>query len=168
MEAEGNLNAASPAEGGPSAGPQAEFDPSAAPQAALRVLDAYRAAVHDRDLDAFAACYDRDVRVFDMWGAWSYEGIEAWRGMAREWFGSLGSERVAVEVDDVQVTAGTDLAVLSGFITYAGLSADGARLRAMQNRLTWTLALRDGTWRVIHEHSSAPADFATGKVTPQR
>ena len=140
----------------------------AAPEAILRVLDAYRAAVYDKDLDAFVACYDRDVRVFDMWGTWSYDGIEAWRGMATEWFGSLGSERVAVEVDDVQITAAPDLAVLSGFVTYAGLAADGTRLRAMQNRLTWTLTLRDGVWRVIHEHSSAPVDLETGKVTLQR
>ena len=31
-----------------------------------------------KDVDAFAALFDVDVRVFDMWGVWSYDGIAAW------------------------------------------------------------------------------------------
>ena len=78
------------------------------------VLEAYRDAVHAKDVDAFVALYDEDVRVFDMWGRWSYEGAGAWREVAVEWFGSLGSERVAVELQDVQIIIGDRVAVEEG------------------------------------------------------
>ena len=132
------------------------------------LLDAYRDAVHAKDVDAFVAIFADDVRVFDMWGAWSHDGIDAWREMAEAWFGSLGDERVRVEFDDVQTTVGEDVAVLSAFVTFAGLSADGNELRSMNNRLTWGLRKTAGTWKVVHEHTSAPVEMATGKVDLKR
>jgi ketosteroid isomerase-like protein len=45
----------------------------------IQVLDSYKAAVKAKDVDAFVALYDQDVRVFDLWGVWSYQGVEAWR-----------------------------------------------------------------------------------------
>ena len=132
------------------------------------LLDAYRDAVDAKDVDAFVAIFADDVRVFDMWGTWSHDGIDAWREMAEGWFGSLGDERVRVDFDDVQTTVGEDAAVLSAFVTFAGLSADGQELRSMNNRLTWGLRKVDGTWKVVHEHTSAPVDMATGKVDLRR
>ena len=132
------------------------------------LLDAYRDAVHAKDVDAFLAIFADDVRVFDMWSTWSHDGIDAWRAMAEGWFGSLGDERVRVDFDDVQTTVGEDAAVLSAFVTFAGLSADGQELRSMNNRLTWGLRKVDGTWKVVHEHTSAPVDMATGKVNLRR
>jgi uncharacterized protein (TIGR02246 family) len=132
------------------------------------LLDAYRDAVDAKDVDAFVAIFADDVRVFDMWGTWSHDGIDAWREMAEGWFGSLGDERVRVDFDDVQTTVGEDVAVLSAFVTFAGLSADGEELRSMNNRLTWGLRTVDGTWKVVHEHTSAPVEIATGKVDLRR
>jgi len=132
------------------------------------LLEAYRDAVHAKDVDAFVAIFADDVRVFDMWGAWSHDGIDSWREMAEGWFGSLGDERVRVEFEDVQTAGGDDAAVLSAFVTFAGLSADGMELRSMNNRLTWGLRKTDGTWKVVHEHTSAPVDMATGKVDLER
>jgi uncharacterized protein (TIGR02246 family) len=124
-----------------------------------QVLEAYRAAVHAQDVDAFVALYDDDVRVFDTWGRWSYDGIEAWRGMAAEWFGSLGGDQVVVEHADVRIEVGGDLAVAHAFTRFKGLSASGEELRAMDNRLTWALRRTDGgAWKVVHEHTSAPVD----------
>jgi len=45
-------------------------------------MDAYADAVYDKDLEAFAALYAEGVHVFDSWGQWQYDGIDAWRGMA--------------------------------------------------------------------------------------
>ena len=132
------------------------------------MLTAYAAAVYDKDVDAFISLYDDDVRVFDLW-AWSYDGAGAWRQVVTEWFGSLGSERVAVESDDVQTTVADGVAVVHAFLTFKGLSADGEELRAMNNRLTWTLRRGgDGAWKILHEHTSAPADVETAKVVLQR
>lgn len=128
------------------------------------LLEEYRGAVHAKDVDRFVAIFADDVRVFDMWGTWSHDGIDAWREMAEGWFGSLGDELVRVEFDDVQATVRDDVAVLSAFVTFAGLSADGDELRSLNNRLTWGLHKTGGRWKVVHEHTSAPVEMATGKV----
>jgi uncharacterized protein (TIGR02246 family) len=133
----------------------------------MHVLDAYQAAVFARDVDAFIALYDDDVCVFDMWGEWSYDGVEAWSGIVADWFGSLGTERVAVDVDDVRMTVAHDLALVHAFVIYKGVSAEGKVLRVMQNRLTWVLKQKGGAWKVVHEHTSAPVDFKTSKVVLQ-
>ena len=137
-------------------------------QPILQVLDTYKAAVNKKDVDTFVALYDQDVVVFDMWGEWSYKGVEAWRRMVVDWFGSLGSERVIVEANDVQVIAKNNIALIHAFVTFNGISAEGEKLRAMQNRFTWILQNREGTWKILHEHSSAPVDLETSKVILQR
>ena len=134
----------------------------------LRVFEAYKAAVFAKDVEAFLALYGQDVHIFDMWGEWSYNGLEAWRGMVTDWFGTLGTERVAVDLDDLQTIVAQDVAVAHAFVTYKGLSAEGRELRAMHNRLTWVLKQENGAWKIIHEHTSAPVDFKTAKVILQR
>lgn len=134
-----------------------------------QALEEYAAAVRAKDADRFVALYRSDVRVFDMWRRWSYDGAEAWRGMATEWFSSLGTEHVQVEFTDVETVIGDEVAVAHAFVTYQGLAGDGTELRAMNNRLTWALTkTADDSWKVVHEHSSAPADFETGKVELHR
>jgi uncharacterized protein (TIGR02246 family) len=133
------------------------------------ILDHYRTAVYTKDVDAFIGLYDRDTRVFDLWGRWLYRGSAEWRKTAEEWFGSLGTERSSPEFHDVQFEIGDGVASVHAFITYKGLSADGKELRSMDNRITWVLRKhRDGAWKIIHEHTSAPADFETGKVSLRR
>ena len=132
------------------------------------LLESYRDAVYAKDVEAFVAIFADDACVFDMWGTWSHDGIDSWREMAVGWFGSLGDELVRVAFDEVQTTVGDDTAVLSAFVTFAGLSADGEELRSMNNRLTWGLRKTGGTWKVVHEHTSAPVEMATGKVDLER
>ncbi len=139
-----------------------------AAQPIVEVLEAYKAAVYARDVDAFAALYDDDIQVFDMWGAWSYRGLAAWRGMATGWFESLGSERVGVDFDEVTAEVARDMAFAHAFVTFRGLSAEGKELRSLQNRLTMTLRQKNGRWKIVHEHTSGPIDFETGKVMLKR
>ncbi len=127
-------------------------------------LDAYKTAVFAKDVEAFVSLYDPDVRVFDMWGEWSYQGVAAWRRMVTYWFESLGSERVAVEFDGLQSSVCSELAVVHAFVTFTGTSAEGETLRAMRNRFSWALRKKGAKWQVIHEHSSAPVDFESMKV----
>ncbi len=134
----------------------------------VHVLEAYKAAVFSKDVDAFMRLYDQQVRVFDAWGVWSYEGAAAWRGMIEGWFSSLGNERVKVTMDDVQTAGGQELAVVSAIVSYAGVSAEGEDLRSMQNRITWALKPEGSDWKIVHEHTSAPIDFNDSKAILQR
>jgi uncharacterized protein (TIGR02246 family) len=132
------------------------------------MLESYAAAVRAKDVDAFVGLYADDVRTFDLWSEWSYDGKEALRGMVSEWFGSLGDDLVAVEYDDVRTQTGEDVGGLSAFLTFRGLSAEGKELRSMNNRLTWVLRKDGGgTWKIAHEHTSAPAGDE-GKVQLRR
>lgn len=133
-----------------------------------QILKAYSAAVDAKDVDAFAALYDENVCVFDMWGTWKYQGLKAWRAIAEEWFDSLGTERVVAEFNDVQSKQTPHLAFVSAFTKYTAVTLDGKILRSLQNRLTWVLEPKNGVWKITHEHTSAPADHKTLKVSLKR
>jgi len=129
---------------------------------------AYVTAVRAKDVQGFAALYADDVVVFDAWGSWCHAGRASWQGVVAEWFGSLGTENVVVEFDDLRSHIGSDLAHGSAFVTYAAISAGGERLRSLDQRITVVAARRGEEWKVVHEHSSAPADFRTKAVVLHR
>jgi len=133
----------------------------------LQLLDSYKAAVLAKDLDAFAALYDNDVHVFDMWGTWSLRGIEAWRNMAADWFSSLGTERVIVRAREAQATLTGELAIGHAILTYTGVSAEGKELRSLSNRITMALRHTGESWKIFHEHTSAPIDHQSTKAMLQ-
>ena len=107
-------------------------------KAVAKVLDNHVSAVHAKDVGANARLYDPKVRVFDAWGVWSNEGLEAWQRAVEAWFTSLGTERVKVTFEDVKSAGTAECAVVSAIVTYAGLSSEGKPLRAMQNRMTFS------------------------------
>ena len=87
------------------------------------MLEAYAAAVRANDVEAFLGLYADDVRNFDLWNEWSYDGKDALRGMVEEWFGSLDDdEQVAVVFDDVRSHEDGDVGALSAFATYAAVA----------------------------------------------
>jgi uncharacterized protein (TIGR02246 family) len=133
-----------------------------------RFLQAYQAAVAARDVDALVALYDEDAEVFDAWGAWSHRGRAAWRAVARDWLAAHDDGRHVVEFEDVRTELAPGLAVVHAFVRYAWLDAAGTRRRAMDNRYGAVLRLRDGGWKVVHEHTSAPIDFETSKAIMKR
>lgn len=128
----------------------------------------YAAAVFAKDADALLSLYDDDVRLFDLWGVWSYEGAPAWRQSVDDWFASLGAQRVGVGFEDVSIIGSDHLATVHAIITYRDLSPDGTERGSMQNRLTWVLTRTNDQWKIIHEHTSAPVNFDTATVILQR
>ncbi len=129
-----------------------------------RILGVYESAVFKKDVESLMRLYDPDVRVFDAWGVWSYEGAEAWQRTVEGWFTSLGTERVKVTFADVQAFTGKDMASVSAIVSYAGVSAEGQPLRAMHNRITWVLRTTGHVPRIVHEHTSAPIGFEDSKA----
>jgi ketosteroid isomerase-like protein len=129
-----------------------------------RALDTYQSAVLAKNVETFMHLYDPDVRVFDTWGVWSYEGAAAWRVAVEGWFSSLRDERVRVTFQDVKIAGEQGFASMSAVATYAGVSADGRALKAMQNRISWVLQASGHVLRIIHEHTSAPVGFEDTKA----
>ncbi|HND50141.1 MAG TPA: nuclear transport factor 2 family protein, partial [Anaerolineales bacterium] len=108
-------------------------------KAIQKVFETYQAAAYAKDVEAFLAIYHQDVHIFDMWEKWSYDGIAAWRGMVTGWFGSLGTELVKIEFNEMQITETKEMAIAHMIVTFRGLSAEGTELRSMQNRMTCVL-----------------------------
>jgi uncharacterized protein (TIGR02246 family) len=133
------------------------------------MLAAYAAAVRAKDVDAFVGLYADDVRTFDLWERWSYDDRNAVHATVSEWFGSLADDEVVeVEFDEVRTQTGEDVAAVSAFTTFRAVSPQGDELRSMNNRLTWVLRKEpDGSWKIVHEHTSAPAGDE-GKVQLRR
>ena len=133
-----------------------------------RALDTYKSAVLAKNAEAFMHLYDPDVRVFDTWGLWSYEGAAAWKIAVEGWFSSLGNETVRVSFYDVKIIGESSFAAMTGFARYAAFSAEGQELRAMQNRFSWVLKTRGHVMRVVHEHTSVPVGFEDAKAILRR
>ena len=134
------------------------------PAAIQQLLQGYVESVLAKDVEAFVALYDADLRVFDMWNRWSYDGQQPWREMVQGWFGSLHDERVAVAFSEVRTRVSQDLAVLHAFVSFAAIDAGGATLRSMTNRITMALARRGDDWKIVHQHTSAPIDGETKAI----
>jgi uncharacterized protein (TIGR02246 family) len=128
---------------------------------ATDMLERYRAAVRAKDVDAFAALYDSDLRVFDAWATWSYEGQPAWRDMASGCFSSDGGTTLDVDFSEVKTRETAEMLVVSAIATYSGVGPAGEEMPRVSNRFTWVIAAEKVSWRIVHEHSSIPLVFDT-------
>lgn len=133
-------------------------------QAVLKIFDQYKASIWDKNLDEYMSLYSEYVCVYDLWGVWVYQGRAELRNMVTDWFNGLGDERDNVEFSGINVQVSGQLAVAHAFVRFAAISAEGHELRALHNRLTWTLNLIDGVWKISHQHTSAPIDFNNMQV----
>lgn len=128
------------------------------------LFQSFKDAVYEKELEAFASIYDEHVVVFDMWQQWSYNGLPAWREMAKGWFSSLGTDRDLVSFEDIQIHQSGELAIATAIVKFTAVSAKGEELRFLQNRLTWAAQIKEGSWKIIHQHTSSPINFETMKV----
>jgi ketosteroid isomerase-like protein len=125
----------------------------------LQALETYKSAVLSKDVDTLMHLYEPDVRVFDTWGVWSYEGAAAWRVAIAGWFFSLKNDNCRVTFDDVSIIADLKFASMSAVATYTGMTAQGQDIRSMQTRISWVLKISDHDLRIVHEHTSVPVGF---------
>src|SRR5580704_13576223 len=114
------------------------------------LFKSYRMAVLNKQVGALTSLYARDVIAFDMWDALRHDG-QAWRAMNEQWLGSLGSESVVVEFDDIEIVSGADVAAAQATVTYKAVSEASETLRSMQNRLTWVAKQENGAWKIVHQ-----------------
>ncbi len=132
------------------------------------LFETYKNAVFQKDIEAFASIFDEDVQVFDMWGQWTYDGLAAWKEMAKGWFTSLGTDRDVVTFDNIQMQETGELATATAFVRFTAVSEKDEELRYLENRLTWIARKKNGKWGILHQHTSGPVDFETMKVILRR
>ncbi|MGB7998506.1 MAG: nuclear transport factor 2 family protein [Anaerobacillus sp.] len=130
------------------------------------VLENYKCAIYEKDVDKFLSTYAQDVHIYDCWGNWESNGISSWRENVEMWFNGLrdDGELLKVDFDDVVVEENTNIAFVHCAVTFAAYKEEsGEMLRQMTNRFTFGLKKASETWLIIHEHSSLPISMETGK-----
>ena len=132
------------------------------------LFETYKKAVYLKDLESFLSIYDEELRVFDMWGRWSYEGLAAWREMATDWFTSLGTERDVVTFEEINIQTSGDLAISTALMRFAAVATTGDEHRHLYNRLTWIARRKGADWKIVHQHTSVPIEPLTLKAILRR
>src|ERR1700754_1456133 len=89
------------------------------------LLDIYKRAVYEKDIETFTSIFDEDLLVFDMWDKWNYKGLPSWCAMAVEWFAGLKEERDVITFSDISVQTMGNMSLLTFIARFAAVSAEG-------------------------------------------
>lgn len=130
------------------------------------ILENYKTAVYEKDVEKFLSMYAPDMHIYDCWGSWESKGISSWREKVMAWFNGLNEDGVLLEVEfnDLVVEENSNLAFAHCDVIFAAhLKDSGEKLRQMTNRFTYGLKKVDESWVIAHEHSSLPINMETGK-----
>lgn len=130
------------------------------------VLENYKSAVYQKDVERFLSIYDLGVHIYDCWGNWECKGISAWKENVVAWFNDLRDDGVLLKVDfnDLLFEENLNLAFVHCAVTFSAYKEkSGEKFRQMTNRFTFGLKKVKGSWVITHEHSSLPIDIKTGK-----
>ena len=116
-------------------------------------------AVRERNLAGAVAHHSEEMVMFDVSPPFELRGIKEYEESWVPFFAWLGATGV-FEVDDLEVTAGMDVAFCHGRIRCRGSQSSDSRAsdkEPLNIRLTVCLRKIDGSWTVMHEHHSEPA-----------
>lgn len=120
-----------------------------------RIIADWAKAVREHDLAGVREAHDDGILLFDVPPPFSSRGIaaymESWTG-----FFDWSTKPVAFDFDDVEVTAGQDVAFVTAIGHCRGVERSGQTIE-LDFRLTMGLRKRDGRWLITHEHHSIPA-----------
>jgi ketosteroid isomerase-like protein len=129
------------------------------------ILDNYKTAIYEKDVERFLSSYHSDIHIFDCWDNWECIGITQWRKMINDWFNGLSEEGVILKVvfNHVVKVENSNIAFVHCDVKFSAHNEIGEKLRQTTNRFTFCLKKENEFWSIIHEHSSLPINIETGK-----
>lgn len=118
------------------------------------MLERWASAVRARDYPAILAHHSPALRMFDVPPPIQSRGLEEYR---RTWdvFFAASQDPVVFDFDDMEITAGTDVAFVSARMHCE--PTEGGKRARLDFRLTVGMRKDAGRWVVTHEHHSIPA-----------
>ena len=120
------------------------------------LLEQWASAVRAKDLKGILANHSPEMVMFDVPPPLQSKGIDAYR-KTWELFFSWSDNPVVYDFDEMNVTAGNDVAYVIALMRCAGTETNGKRIK-LGFRLTMGLRKIRGQWTVMHEHHSIPAE----------
>lgn len=134
--------------------------------AAKDVLEVYKTAVYEQDVEKFLSIHAENVHIYDCWGNWECRGISEWRKNVIEWFTGLNAEGEILKVlfHEVKMEESETVSFVHCEVVFAAYTKESEeKLRQIANRFTFCLKTIEGSWVIAHQHSSLPIDMNTGK-----
>ena len=138
-----------------------------APQSTAEIkslFDHWKAAFQAKDIDGVMQTYAPGAQLvsYDIVPPLQFKGADAYRKDYTEFFAQFEGP-VRVDLPDMHIEAGADVAIVYGLERLTGKLTNGTPVD-MWMRYTEGLKRIDGRWFVVHEHISVPVDLATGKA----
>jgi uncharacterized protein (TIGR02246 family) len=127
------------------------------------LIEAKNKAVRAKDIGGAVSGYATDVLAFDVVNPLQYFGSDAIRKRLEEWFSSLEGS-IGLEIRDLEITTGDDVAFSHGLNHVSATTAGGGKLD-MWWRETACYRKINGEWLITHQHSSVPFNTETGKAS---
>lgn len=128
------------------------------------VEDRFVAAFKAKDVNAIMQlCVpDDSLVVFDVHPPLQYIGARTYRKDWENAFNSFASP-LDVQVSDLDVTAGPEVAFVRSIHHVSGTTKDGKK-RDYTVRVTDGLRKINGQWLIVHSHVSVPVEMQSGKA----
>lgn len=134
-------------------------------EAAIRDLyEGWAKAFRAKDIDGIMAVYAPGdaVVAYDIVPPLQYVGKDAYRKDYQD-FLAMYDGPIGVELRDLRIVAGNDVAFLNALERISG-TLKGGQKSDIWLRATSGLRKINGKWLIMHDHISVPADFNTGKA----
>lgn len=127
------------------------------------LVEAWISSVRAKDVEGAVAPYAADVVAYDLVNPLQYSGIDTIKTRLTEWFASFEGP-IGIELRDLDITAGDDIAFCHGLHRVDGTKTDGVKLE-MWWRTTLCFRKIDEKWTLTHSHDSVPFDLENGKAS---
>ncbi|WP_248742519.1 MULTISPECIES: YybH family protein [unclassified Pseudomonas] len=126
------------------------------------IIDTYRQAVMTKDVEKVMTLYADDILSFDAIKALQFKGKEAYRA---HWIACMemcpGPH--IFEFHEIAIETGENIAFAHWVANCGGIN-DKGETQSCWMRATACYRLVGGTWKIAHEHWSAPFDPMTGST----
>ena len=120
------------------------------------LIEAWADAVRRKDYNGILRSHAADFVMFDVPPPFKTVGLDAYRATWHLFF-SWSSDPVRFEIQEMDVTAGADVAFAFATMGCRTPGSDG-KTEPLDFRLTICLRKIDGRWMIVHEHHSVPAE----------
>jgi ketosteroid isomerase-like protein len=120
------------------------------------LLDTQTEAMRAKDIDRLMSLYSRDIVYLDVVPPLRFMGTSALRNRFLQWFESFEGP-IEMEVSDVHIVVGSEVAVACRFSLAGGTSKNGRQVGSWVRATScWQRSGRE--WLIAHEHVSWPVD----------
>lgn len=126
-------------------------------------IDRLAEAVRRADLEGLKPLYAPEVVSFDVGPRLQDVGLQA---KSENWVAAftLFQRPISVEVRDLTIVVGGDVAFARSFNRLSGTMQNGTRVGGFWVRATYCFQKIADKWLIVHDHASAPLDPGSGKA----